>query len=158
MERRSHRRVLDSTLTAGEIQTVVGFARAAIILVDGAASFGQLAVPIVELRSWQIDEHFQTRSNPKPPTAVCAVDCPTPVSRTQIDPVFRSENYLPAQPDWSSLRPGGLWQFRPMLLGSSPISHRRVHHHHNCSEEETSAKPRFCRPRRETAKLMRTHG
>jgi acyl-CoA synthetase (AMP-forming)/AMP-acid ligase II/thioesterase domain-containing protein/acyl carrier protein len=42
---------LDSTLTAGEIQTVVGFARAAAVLVDGAVSFGQLAVPIVELRS-----------------------------------------------------------------------------------------------------------
>jgi oxalate---CoA ligase len=41
---------LDSTLTAGEIQTVVGFARAAIVLVDGAASFGQLAVPVVDLR------------------------------------------------------------------------------------------------------------
>jgi acyl-coenzyme A synthetase/AMP-(fatty) acid ligase len=42
---------LDSTLKAGEIQTVVGFAGAAVVLVDGAASFGQLAVPIVELRS-----------------------------------------------------------------------------------------------------------
>jgi len=42
---------LDSTLTAGEIQTVVGFARAAIVLVDGLASFGQLAVPIVDLRN-----------------------------------------------------------------------------------------------------------
>ena len=27
-----------------------------------------------------------------------------------------------------------------------------VHHHQNCSEQETSAKPRFCRQRRETAK------
>jgi oxalate---CoA ligase len=41
---------LDPTLTAREIQTVVDFASAAVVLVDGAVSFGQLAVPIVELR------------------------------------------------------------------------------------------------------------
>ncbi|MGA2998717.1 AMP-binding protein [Bradyrhizobium sp.] len=42
---------LDSTLTAREIQTVVAFASAAIVLVDSRASFGQLAAPIIELRS-----------------------------------------------------------------------------------------------------------
>jgi oxalate---CoA ligase len=42
---------LDATLTPGEIQTVVDFAKAGVVLVDGVGPFEHLAVPIVELRN-----------------------------------------------------------------------------------------------------------
>src|SRR5690349_13808607 len=42
---------LDSSLTPTELRNVVVFAKAAVVLVDGAGSFEHLAVPIVELRN-----------------------------------------------------------------------------------------------------------
>src|ERR1700733_12858968 len=40
---------LDSTLTSGELQNVVNFANAALVLVDGKSSVENVSVPVVEL-------------------------------------------------------------------------------------------------------------
>lgn len=57
---------LDPSLTPGELRTVVEFSKAAVLLVDGAASVDRLAVPIVDLGS-EHPRRFQGDTPPPEP-------------------------------------------------------------------------------------------
>jgi oxalate---CoA ligase len=57
---------LDASLTPGELQTVVNFAKSAVLLVDGAASVEQLSVPIVDLGSQRCNSFSAVASSYDP--------------------------------------------------------------------------------------------